>query len=164
MSEISSNTGDGIKSIRSRFSFTLVINTAKTGITFLAGLLVARGLGPENYGTFAFLTGICITIRNLFDMGTSTAFFTFVSQKTREKEYYSYYFVWLGIQVLLPVLVFGVLLPASWLEMIWLGQPRFLIVLAYFATFFRQQVWDTIVSVGESSRLTHRSQGMTIIY
>ena len=44
----------------------------------------------------------------------------------------------------------------------WLGQSRGIIVLAILATFFRFQVWETVVQLGESVRLTYRAQSMTL--
>ena len=86
------------RSIRTRFGFSLFANLSKAFITFGTGMLVARGLGPEQYGTMMFLLGTFVAIRQLFDVGSSTAFFTLLSQRHRGREFVGWYFSWLSFQ------------------------------------------------------------------
>jgi len=67
--------------IASRFLFSISFNIIRGVFSFLAGLYIAKGLGPVEYGNFTFLLGSFIAIRQLIDLGTSSAFFTFISQK-----------------------------------------------------------------------------------
>ena len=150
-------------SIRSRFSVTLVTNLLRALVNFSAGLLVARGLGPEDYGRFAFLIGAFLALRQLLDLGSSNAFFTFVSQRPRHRRFYMYYFAWLAVQSLGPLLVIGLILPASWVAVIWEGEGRALLVLAFAATFLQNRAWQTAVQIAESQRLTHRIQVLNLV-
>lgn len=150
------------KSIRSRFGFSLFANLSKAVITFGTGLLVARGLGPEQYGTMMFLLGTFTAVRGLLDMGSSTALFTFLSQRQRSRRFIAWYFGWLGVQFSLTLMVVGVLFPASWIELIWRGEQRQLVILAFLASYMQSVLWSVILQMGESQRLTRSVQGMAV--
>ena len=149
-------------SVRFRFGFSLVANLAKAFITFVSGMLVARGLGPEQYGTMIFLLGTFTAVRQLFDMGGSTAFFTFLSQSQRSRRFVGLYFAWLGFQFLLTLLAVGLLFPTSWIELIWKGEQRNLVILAFLAAYMQSVLWTTILQMGESQRLTRWVQGVAV--
>jgi len=141
-------------SIKVRFITTLFVNVARVGLSFVAGLIIARGLGPANYGNFNFLLGSFASITALLDMGTSSAFYTFLSQKRRSVQFYLYYFLWLIIQFIIVLLLIGLIFPESWQNQIWLGHSKGLIVLAFLASFIMSKVWPTITKAGESIRAT----------
>lgn len=149
-------------SIRARFGFSLFANLSKAVITFGTGMLVARGLGPEQYGTMMFLLGTFTAARQLLDMGSSTAFFTFLSQRQRSRRFVGWYFAWLGVQFLLPLLAVGLLLPAAWVELIWKGEQRSLVILAFLAAYMQSVLWSIILQMGESQRLTRWVQGVAV--
>lgn len=150
-------------SIRSRFQFTIFVNVSKTVTAFAAGLVIARGLGPDEFGSFAFLSGICLTIRQLLDLGSATAFYTFLSRKRRPIAFFAAYSVWTAIQFAVPLFLFGFVATNSLVESVWLGHDRGVILMALAATFLRYQVWEMVVQIGESARLTHRTQGLTLL-
>ena len=79
-------------SIRSRFIFTVGINFFKSLLSFITGILLARLLGPEFYGNMAFLLGSFMGVLRLLNMGSSSAFFTFLSQKTRSRKFVLLFF------------------------------------------------------------------------
>lgn len=148
------------QSIRSRFGFSLFANLSKAVITFGTGMLVARGLGPEKYGTMMFLLGTFTAARQLLDMGSGSAFFTFLSQRQRSRRFVAWYFAWLGVQFLLPLLAVGLLFPEAWIELIWKGEQRSLVVLAFLAAYMQSVLWSVILQMGESQRLTRWVQGV----
>lgn len=125
-------------------------------------MIIARSLGPEFYGDYTFLLSSFIAVMFLLDMGTSKAFFTFISQKPRGFVYILYYAIWKVFQFIVSVLLIGLVLPDDWLGAIWLGKERTLLLLAFAAIFLQQSAWQTIVSIGESLRMTHRLQWMNI--
>jgi O-antigen/teichoic acid export membrane protein len=135
---------------------------SKAVITFGTGMLVARGLGPEQYGTMMFLLGTFTAIRQLLDMGTSTALFTFLSQRQRSKRFAGWYFAWLGVQFSLTLLAVGLLFPASWIELVWKGEQRNLVILAFIAAYMQSVLWSVILQMGESQRLTRWVQGVAV--
>lgn len=148
--------------IRTRFGFSLFANLSKAILTFGTGMLVARGLGPNEYGTMMFLLGTFTATRQLLDMGSSTAFFTFLSQRQRSLRFVSLYFAWLGVQFLLPLLVVGLLFPDVWVDLIWKGEERGLIILAFLAAYMQSVLWSAVLQLGESQRLTRLVQGMAV--
>jgi len=142
------------QSIKTRFLTTLFVNILKVGLSFLSGIIIARGLGPAGYGNFNFLLVSFASIITLLDMGTSSAFYTFLSQKRRSSKFYLYYLAWLGLQFLIALFLIAVFFPDSWRNKIWLGHEKKLIILAFFASFMMTKVWQTVTQAGESIRAT----------
>jgi O-antigen/teichoic acid export membrane protein len=154
-----------VSSIRKRFLFSAGANAGRAAISLVVGLLVARGLGPADYGNLAYLLGSFWAIRALLDLGSSSAFYTFIAQRGRSYHYYAAYFAWLAFQFLFSLALVVLLLPASVVEQFWLGLDRDLVVLALVATFLQNQVWLTVVQMHEAVRQTVRIQvaGLLII-
>jgi len=147
-------------SIRRRFVFTVGTNLLRGLTGFATGMLLARWLGPESYGTMSFLLGTMVALCQLLDLGSSSAFFTFLSQKSRSRRFVFLYFAWLAFQLVGFLLIVGVLLPAHWLASVWQQQPRSLVLLAFAAAFFQNSAWPAIQQAGESQRRTQRVQGI----
>jgi O-antigen/teichoic acid export membrane protein len=148
-----------VTSIRSRFVFTLAANLGRSFLSLITGLLLARWLSPENYGRMAFLLGTFLAVRQLLDMGASTAFFTFMSQKPRTRRFVRVYVGWLLLQVIVAIVLISVLMPAAWIEFIWRGESRGLVMLAFLAVFMQNSMWPAIQAAGEAHRNTFRVQG-----
>jgi len=141
------------QSFRVRFLSTLVSNILRFGLLFISGVVIARALGPGDYGNFGFLLGSFTALANLVDMASSSAFYTFISQKKRGQKFYYYYTAWIFTQFLI-LLFFVLLLPAPLKGKIWLGHPRGMIILALFASFSMRQIWEFVGRIGESIRDT----------
>lgn len=150
-------------SIKKRLLISVGSNVVRAAITFATGLIIARALRPSAYGDLMFLLGSFIALRPLLDMGASTAFFTFLAQRARDRGFYLLYFGWLAAQFLLALLLLGLLLPQSVFDRIWLGHDRSLVMLAFVASFMQQQVWQTVGQVGESARRTVEVQSLNLI-
>jgi O-antigen/teichoic acid export membrane protein len=147
-------------SIQSRFFFSVMANGLRAAVSMLTGIMIARGLNPHGYGELTYLLGSFVAIRALLDLGTSNAFFTFISRKARDRRFYALYFGWLALQLALSLALVAAIFPQSMLDRIWLGQPRAAIVLALLAAFMQQQVWLTVTQIGEAARLTIRVQSL----
>jgi O-antigen/teichoic acid export membrane protein len=126
----------------------------RAAISFVTGILIARAFSPSGYGDLMFLIGSFSAIRILLDMGSSSAFFTFLSQRARGMRFYVSYTVWMAVQFILSVATIWFFLPNEWLDAIWLGHDRNVVVLAFVAVFMQQQLWQAIVQIGESMRKT----------
>lgn len=137
-------------------------NLVRGGLSFLTILIIARGLGPEKYGDYAFIFASFSALRMLLNMGSSDAFFTFLSQKPRGKKFIAVYAGWQLIQFFLPILAIGFLIPDSWISYLWVSQEKELIVFGFVAVFVQQQAWQTMIQIGESLRLTHKTQTMNM--
>jgi len=150
-------------SVRRRFAFTVGANLLRSGLSFVTGMLLARSLGPVSFGTMAFLLGTFLAIRQLLDMGSSTAFYTFMSQRPQSRRFVNAFFAWLGLQFLIPLCVVGLIFPAHWIAGVWHGEPRGLVVLAFIAAFMQNSVWPAVQQAGESQRRTLWVQGAGVI-
>ena len=140
-------------SIKIRFLVTMTTNVLRAGISFITCLAIARYLEPEDYGHYNFLLGSFTAMVSLVDMGTSTAFYTFISQNSRGRKFYLYYGFWVVVRFSL-LLLFVLLAPAYLREKIWLGHSREFILLALLTIFSMNQIWQFAGQVGESIRDT----------
>lgn len=149
-------------SIRTRFLVSVGSNTTRAALGLLSGLLVARGLSPSGYGDFTFLMGSFVALKALLDLGSANAFFTLISQRPRQREFYLFYFAWQAVQFFTMVAFVALFCPPKLLNEIWLGNQRGLVLLAFLAAFAQQQMWQTVSQVGESSRQSVRIQVMNL--
>lgn len=152
-----------MRSARQRFLFTIGMNLLRAGLSFTTGMLVARWLGPSSYGDLAFLLGTFAGVRMLLDVGSSAAFFTFLSQRPRSRRFVRSFFLWLLAQFLVPLTAIALLFPDRWVHAIWHGEPRFLVLLAFVAAFMQLSVWPVVQQVGESQRRTYLVQGIGVV-
>ena len=150
-------------SVRRRFVFTVGANLFRSLLSFATGMLLARWLGPGSYGDMAFLLGTFLAVRQLLNMGSSTAFFTFMSQRPRSKLFVRSFFAWLAAQFLVSLGVIAVLFPSRWIELIWHGEQRGLVLLAFTAAFMQHSVWPVVQQAGESQRRTLWVQGVGVV-
>jgi O-antigen/teichoic acid export membrane protein len=148
-------------SIQARYAATVISSVVRAILSFVTGIAVARALGPGEYGNFAFLIGSFAAIKQLLEMGSANAFFTFISQKPRGRRFVMGYVGWQATQLLITLLLIG-LLPKGWIAQVWVGQERQLVILAFLAVFLQQQAWQTVTQIGESMRLTQRVQAMNV--
>ena len=147
-------------SVKSRFAISLIANALRGGLSFITVLVLARGLGSELYGDFAFLIGSFVAFKILLGMGTPGAFYTFMSQKPRGGMFLGAYAAWQFVQFLLSILFIGLIFPNDWIQQIWVGQDRNLVLLSFTAVFLQQQGWYSMIQIGESTRQTRRVQGI----
>ncbi len=141
------------KSIKVRFLSTFITNILRVGISFIAGLVIARSLGPGEYGNFRFLLGSFASIAILINMASSSAFYTFISQRQRGRRFFLYYGGWVLFQLLM-LLLLVLFLPDSIRQKIWLGHHFGLVLLALLASFAMNQLWKLMAQIGESIRDT----------
>ena len=149
-------------SVKLRLVVSVGSNALRALISFFTGLLIARALNPAGYGDLMFLLGSFVAIRSLLDMGSSSAFFTFLSQRSRGRRFYLVYFSWLAFQFMATLTLLWLIIPSSLLEKIWVGNSRETVMLAFVATFMQQQVWQLVGQVGESMRKTVKVQLMNL--
>jgi O-antigen/teichoic acid export membrane protein len=142
------------RSVKVRFMASLLANTIKMGLGFFTGLIVARGLGAANYGNYSFLLGSFTSITALLDMGTSSAFYTFLSQRKHSLRFYVYYISWLVIQFIFILILIAFIFPQAWRNKIWLGLPKNIIILSFLASFMVAKIWPTVMQTGEAIRAT----------
>lgn len=151
------------KSLRIRFLTTLIANLIRFVLSFLAGLFIARALGPADFGNFNFLLMSFASISQLLDMGTSNAFYTFISKRKRASAFYLYYISWIALQFIVALLLVTVLLPEVLRQKIWLGHEREIVLLSLLASFSMSQLWQVVSQAGESVRATVTVQTYNVV-
>lgn len=116
-------------SLRRRYAYKLFANLAAMLINFFIQALIPRALGPKAYGDYCFITNSFSQLTGFLDMGTSTAFYTKLSQRPNETGLVRFY---AGFSIVITVVLLGFvsiasLTPASGL--IWPGQHYSYLVL-----------------------------------
>ena len=147
-------------SIKNRFISSFIGNIARSGISFATALLLARWLGAEDYGRMAFLLASFVAFKQLVDMATTHAFFTFISRRTRSRKFVKYYWFWIVLQFFISLLIVGVLLPDELVSTVWEGESRLLVVLSFVAVFMQHVVWLNASRMAEAQRETIQVQKM----
>jgi O-antigen/teichoic acid export membrane protein len=137
-----------------RIIFSAGANLVRGALSFITSVLLARWLGPVSFGDMAFLLGTFLGVRLFLDLGTSSAFFTFLSQQRRSWSFIKYFSVWLAIQFLIPLIIIVILFPERWIENFWLDSQRSLVACAFIAVFAQSTLWPIAQSLAESARKT----------
>lgn len=122
------------------------------------GILLARFFGATDYGRIAFLTATFMAIKQLLDLGTSSAFFTFLSRQTRSVAYVGLFWAFFLGKYLLATVVIFTILPADIVDRIWHGEQHDLIALALAATALQFDAWPAAAQMPESQRKTVKVQ------
>lgn len=141
-------------SISIRFTSSLFFNALRGIIVLLTGIFLARELGVEDYGRMSFLLASFTAFKHLIDMYSSHAFFTFLSEETKSKNFIQIYFVWVLIQLIFSLMLVIIFLPEKYILSIWLGESKTIIVLALLATFMQHNAWQIASSMAEAQRET----------
>lgn len=149
--------------IKSRFVASLIANILRGLISFTTGMLLARWLGPTDFGRMSFLLAAFTAFRQLLDMGTATAFFTFISQKRRSRKFVRVFWEWMGIQLFVSILIIGVLLPDNWIAKVWQGEQRLIVLIAMIAAFMQGSAWLAASQMAEANRQTIRVQKLNSV-
>ncbi len=158
MSHTSSQKSLSRDSIFFRGGFTFFAHGFKSLLTLVSSFLVARLLGPENFGMMAFLIATFVSFRALIDLGTSSAFYTFISGSNQDYSFFLYYFIWIGVQILVSVFILVCIFPNEWLVLVWQQSDRLLIILACLAVFSQHGVWAAVSQIGDANRKTYLVQ------
>lgn len=149
--------------IKSRFLVSLIGNLIRSSISFVTIILLARWLGPQEFGRMAFLLATFLAFQQLFDMASSSALFTFLSQRQRSNRIIRFFSFWVLFQLLLSIAIVLILLPDTILKSIWLGEDKTIIVLALIATFMKQHAWTISSKIAESQRKTFDIHKLNVI-
>jgi len=151
-----------------RLSTSILTTGSRHVLALLTGILVARSLAPEQFGNLMFLLTTFAAVNGVIDLYANQAFYTFVSRRPRSTKFYLYYGVWIVLQLVVPVVVIFLIFPDSWLVKVWRGQESFIILLAILASYAQKVLWQMVMQIGESRRLTLRVQfaslGIAVIH
>jgi O-antigen/teichoic acid export membrane protein len=145
-----------------RIVFTAGANVFRAAASFVTGVLLARWLGPSSFGDMAFLLAMFTGVKAFLDLGSTSAFFTFVSQQPRSRGFVLRFLAWLAAQCAVVCVLLAVLLPPAWLEIYFLGQPTLLVLCAFAAVFCQNTLWPVAQSIAEATRDTVLAQTLGI--
>lgn len=149
--------------LKRRILLSLGGNALRSLLGFITSIVIARGLSPAGYGDLMFLLGSFSAIRVLLDMGTSSAFFTFISQRRYHSRFYAIYFGWIALQFVVTLLLVAISIPFHVFQTVWLGHELPIVLLAATAAFIQQQVWPCAGQVADSQRRTRLTQGGALL-
>jgi O-antigen/teichoic acid export membrane protein len=152
-----------LQTVKVRFLSSFFSNIFRSAISLITGLLIARWLGPSDYGRMSFLIVSFTAFRTLMDMGSSSAYFTFLSQRKRSKKFVSLFWKWILLQFIFTLVLVGLLFPSNLINEIWKGESRSLVILALFTTFFQLTVWPIASQMAEANRNTIAIQRLNTI-
>jgi O-antigen/teichoic acid export membrane protein len=116
--------------------------------------LVAKWLDVYDYGRMVFLLGSFTAMWGLVEMGTTNAFFTLISQKTRSKSFIKIFLLWIFSQFSGCFLLLYFIMPVQWMDNIWHGEEATLIYLAMVCSFLQGTVWSVASKLADASRKT----------
>ena len=111
-----------IDSARKRYLVTLFSNLIFFFASLVTAGIVPRALGPKQLGNFSFLSKVSSALRNLFNMGTSSAFFNYNSKHEKTGPLVKAYSVWLVGQLLIVVSLVVLAALIGIASSIWPGQ------------------------------------------
>jgi len=144
-----------------RFQFSLGANLARGALSFVNGIIIARAIGAASYGDLNFLLASFTSIIALADMGGGSAFFSFLAGRSRHRRFFAVYALMLAAQFCLTAAVV-LWLPGGWFHMVWVGQHRGLVLLAFLASFLSIQIWNAFIWLGEALRRTGLVQSLNV--
>ena len=147
----------------SRVYYTLVGNLFRSILSFSSSILIARALEPDDYGRYIFLIGTFIAFKQFIDFSSSSAFFTFLSKKTRSLKFIKTYWIYVFFQFLIPFFIITLIIPTNWLNYLWAGESKLLIILALISVFCQTTFWPISVQMAESIRKTFYVQIVNVL-
>ncbi len=158
-------------SLKKRYFYKLSANFLGLVVGIVTQAIIPRGLGPKVYGDFNFLVNFFQRIASFFDMGTSTCFYTKLSQRPKEFGLVSFYLCFTGI-VSVAIIVLVVIVhmcqvsPEIWpnQEMQYVYMAAGFGILTWVVTIFNKMVDAYGLTVlGELARIIQKILGVVVI-
>jgi len=116
--------------LRKRYLSKVFANSIGLVISLVTMGIIPRGLGPNMYGNFSFLSDFFNRLVGFLDMGTSTAFYTKLSQRQRDFGIVSFYIMFACLASLLVFAFVGFAQITVSYNILWPDQKLFYIYLA----------------------------------
>jgi len=109
-------------SLKKRYAFKLLNNVVANVFGLASFSLIPRSLGPAAYGNFSFLSAFFNQTVGFLDGGTSTAFFTKLSQNPQDKGLVRFYGGYIALVTLLIAGIVGLAYETRLSHWLWPGQ------------------------------------------
>lgn len=159
-------------SLKKRYIFKLFANIFGLIIGLATQAIIPRGLGPVAYGDFNFLTNFFQQLFGFLDMGTSTCFYTKLSQRQNDSGLVSFYLYFSGIISVVVLAFVAGTQACSLSSKVWPDQKMFYVYLAVFLgilTWFSGFVFNRMVDAygltvsSEIARMAQKVFGLLLI-
>lgn len=141
-------------SLRKRYFYKLLTNLIGLPVYLVTQAIIPRGLGPQAYGDFNFLTSFFTQVMTFLDMGTSTGFYTKLSQRPNETALVSFYFYFVLFSVITLFAWVTAAIKTPVFRIIWPNQGIWFIYLA--------AVWGILNWVLQVLQKMTDSYGLTV--
>ena len=119
-------------SLKKRYLAKLSANLIGLGISVVTQAIIPRGLGPRAYGDFHFLSNFFTKVVGFLDMGTSTGFYTKLSQRQQDFGLVSFYLSFTGLVSFFLIMFVGCIQMTGIYSTLLPDQVPFYIYLAVF--------------------------------
>src|SRR3990167_6091422 len=116
---------------KKRYLYKLFSNFINFLFSLISQSIIPRGLGPEAYGSFSFLTNFFTQMTGFMDAGTSTYFYTRLSRRPKEQGLVSFYFIFAGVIFALIAFFVAIMVTAAIYPILWPNQGIPFIYLAF---------------------------------
>lgn len=117
-------------SLKKRYFYKLSTNAISLPISILTQSIVPRLLGPIAYGSYNYLTNFFNSIFGFFDLGTSTALYTLLSQRLEDSKLIKFYYRVMSLIIFVILLLFFIAYISDLEKIIWPDQNYLYIFLA----------------------------------
>lgn len=156
---------------KKRYLSKLLTNFIALLIGVVTQALIPRGLGPKAYGDFNFLSNFFTQVIGFFDMGTSTGFYTKLSQRQEEFGLVSFYLRFSLIIILILFILPSAAQLTDTTGLLWPDQHQLFI---YLASLWAVLIWASqllhkltdaygITVAAEFAKITQNFLGLGII-
>lgn len=133
---------------------TTASNIFSSSLRFVTNIVIARAIGPSAYGELNYLLAGIPGLRAFIEMGTTQAFFTFISRNDKPAGIYYWYFNWLFFQLAILTILVVLLETTGYMNTFWLGISTPLVFMAIYASFLKDTLWNTFNNIAEAKRET----------
>jgi len=151
-----------IDNIKIRYLYTIIGNIFRASIFVIIGVSLARILGVKKYGDLAFLISTFMALKQLVDLGTSSAFFTFLSKKQQSLRFVLNFWIFFIAKYVVVILLILFILPSELFNLIWHSQSKDIVFLVFFSTIMQFDFWVNAIQMLDSDRKTILGQGLYI--
>jgi O-antigen/teichoic acid export membrane protein len=151
-----------IASLKTRYYYKLLSNLVGMVINLGIQAIVPRGLGPEVYGNFHFLTNFFNQLVGFLGLGTSAAFYTKLSQRQKDHGLITFYMLFMVVilTLLFVMVLISAITPIH--NSLWPGQN---ILYVYFAALYGGLQWvgKICTKMGDAFGLTVKTEKISIL-
>lgn len=158
-------------SLKKRYFYKLSTNAISLPISLLTQSIVPRLLGPVDYGSYNYLTNFFNSIFGFFDLGTSTALYTLLSQRLDDSKLLKFYYWIMSAIIFVISFLFFLAYTLDLRKILWPDQVYLYIFLALIwgMLFWILQIFQKIVDAygytvhGEKIKILNKIFGVILV-